>query len=124
MFIQRKPKPNGILIWTAATFVSHPSSNQRKLPFFIDTVLHLKPNDGGPEEAVRIMMKKWRFSNKPHIIADSGFGSFSLLQDISNWGGVATLSLPINETRSLGECSNCYIYLNNRPITQQKFALK
>lgn len=47
------------------------------------------------------MMKRWRFPTKPHIIADSGFGSFPLLTAIAEWGGTTTLSIPKNETNGL-----------------------
>ena len=101
MFIKRKPKPNGMLIWSATTFVNHPASISLKLPFFLHLIPHLEPNDGGGEEAVRIMMKQWKFSTKPHIVADSGFGSFKLLQNIITWGATATLSIPTNESDKL-----------------------
>lgn len=29
---------------------------------------------------------------KPHIVADSAFGSLALLEKIRNWGGTATLA--------------------------------
>lgn len=90
-----------MLLWTAATFVNHPSSVSRKLPFFVDIVPHLEPNDGGPPMALQIMMQQWRFDIKPHIVADSGFGSFVMLNHIISWGTVATLSVPTNESNNL-----------------------
>ena len=49
------------------------------------------------------MMKQWRFATKPHIVADSGFGSIPLLKEIISWGGSGTLSVPSNETGFLGK---------------------
>jgi len=97
----RKPARNGMLMWTMATFVEHPSILNQKLPYFIELVPHLKPNDGGGAYAVEIMMKRWRFANKPHIVTDSGFGSFPLIKKIIQWGGFATMSIPSGETQNL-----------------------
>ena len=90
-----------MMIWTMATYVSHSVLTNGKLPYFLILVPHLKPNDGGGVNAIHIMMKNWSFERKPHIVADSGFGSFSLLAEITQWGGTATLSLPINECQRL-----------------------
>ena len=38
---------------------------------------------------------RYHLEKKPHIIADSAFGSLSLLKDIERWGGHATLSFSI-----------------------------
>jgi hypothetical protein len=84
-----------------ATYLAHPSKPGEKLPFFVELIPHLRPNDGGPAAAIRIAMQRWRFPTKPHIVADSGFGSFPLLKEIARWGGVATLSIPSNECQKL-----------------------
>ena len=87
---------NGMMVWSMATYVEHPSKPFGKLPYFVELVPHLSFNDGGGTEAVWIMMKKWRFSSKPHIVVDryifeyfnnisSDFGSFSLFEEINAW---------------------------------------
>ena len=57
---------------------------------------YLVEGEGAPLDAVRYFMNRWQHDSKPHIVADSAFGSFSLLQEIHDWGGYATLSVPIN----------------------------
>jgi hypothetical protein len=46
-----------MMLWTFAIYVPYPSKLESKLPYFIEVVPHLKPNDGGGPEAVHIMMK-------------------------------------------------------------------
>ena len=84
-------------LWTFATYVPHPSKPESKMPYFIDIIPHLQPNDGGGEQAVRKMMNQWRFETKPHIVADSGFGSLALARDIRTWGGYSTMSVSVIE---------------------------
>jgi len=121
MYILRKPKPHGMLLWTGATYVVHPSSDNRKLPFFLDIVPHLKPNDDSLDKALRIMMERWRFAMKPHIVADSGFGSFGMLDAITKWEGTATLSMPINECQGLDSLLSYNLPVNNwRACTNDK----
>ena len=55
-----------------------------------DIIPHLQPNDGDDEQAVRKMMNQWRFETKPHIVADSDFGSW-FWQEISELGEVIQL---------------------------------
>jgi hypothetical protein len=74
-----------------ATFVQHPAVTSGKLPYFIMIVPHIRSNDGGPPNAIRTMMKNWPLERKPHIVTNSGFGSFALLTEIAQWGGTATL---------------------------------
>lgn len=96
-----------------ATYVQHPTIGSGKLPYFIMLVPHLKPNDGGGVNAIRIMMKNWPLETKPHIVADSGFGSFTLLKEIAQWGGVATLSIPTNECQKLNLLLSYNLPLNS-----------
>ena len=102
VFIPRKLIRNGMMMWTMATYVPHPANTAGKLPYFIVIVPHLRPNDGGGPQAVRKMMQEWPLTrSKPHVVVDSGFGSFGLMQDIIAWGGAATMSLPSNECQQL-----------------------
>ena len=84
-------------LWTFATYVPHPSKLNGKIPYFIEIIPHLKLNDGGGEQAVRIMIQQWRFDDKPCIVADSGFGSLTLAEDIRSWSGYSTLSISVIE---------------------------
>jgi hypothetical protein len=56
VFIPRKTVRNGMELWTFATFVPHPSKPDSKMPYFVEIVPHLQPNDGGGKEVVRKMM--------------------------------------------------------------------
>mmetsp|Transcript_17206 Transcript_17206/g.23916 ORF Transcript_17206/g.23916 Transcript_17206/m.23916 type:complete len:125 (+) Transcript_17206:182-556(+) len=38
-------------------------------------------------------MQHWPYDSKPHLCADSAFGSFELMKDIVDWGGKATMSV-------------------------------
>ena len=113
MFIPRKLVCNGMLIWTMATYVEHPTIPNGKLPYFMMLVPHLKPNDGGGANAICTVIKVWPLERKPHIVADSGFGSFSLLTEIAEWGGTATLSIPTNECQKLDVLLSYNLPLNH-----------
>ncbi len=102
MFLPRKPSPNGMLIWTVATFVEHPVKTKQKIPYFVQFIPHLKPNDGGTTFATQVFMRNWSAEmKKPHIVADAGFGSFQLMEEITKWGGTATMSIATNECKQL-----------------------
>lgn len=113
MFIPRKIVKNGMMVWSMATYVAHPASNTSKLPYFVEFIPHLKLNDGGGATAVIKMLQRWRFTTMPHIVADSGFGSIPLLKQISDFGAVGTLSIPINEIDKLN-----YILSYNLPLNR------
>jgi hypothetical protein len=53
VFIQRKPHPNGLLLYEAVTYVEHPAKNDRVLPFIVDMVPHIRMNDCSPIEVVK-----------------------------------------------------------------------
>lgn len=94
-FIARKPHPNGLLIYGLASYVNHPkpSAEASELPFILDLRPHLKVGDAGAHNAVRYFMEHWSYDSKPHLCADSAFGSFELMKDIANWGGKTTMSV-------------------------------
>ena len=96
-----------------ATFVEHPAIGSSKLPYFIMIVPHIRPNDGGPPSAIRTLMKNWSLPRKPHIVADSGFGSFALLTEIAQWGGIATLSIASNKCEKLDTFLSYNLPLNH-----------
>lgn len=100
------------MIWTIATFVEHPSNKESKLPYFIQFVPHLKPNDGGTCFVITELIKNWQFDVKTHVVADSGHGSFSVINQITQWGGVATMSLASNECQQLDKSVAYNLELN------------
>ena len=70
--------------------------------------------------ATQVMMKNWPNSlPKPHVVADSGYGSFSLLAEIAQWEGYATMSIPSNECQKL---SNLLGY--NLPLDHWRVCIK
>jgi hypothetical protein len=38
-------------------------------------------------------MNWWNYENKPHIVADSTFGSFDLMREVTQWGGSRTFNI-------------------------------
>jgi len=60
------------------------------------------------------LMNWWPNSrSKPHLVMDSGYGSFGLMDAIANWGGVATISLPSNECQGLHSILSYNLPLNH-----------
>ena len=56
-----------MMIWTMATYVSHPVLTNGKLPYFLILVPHLKPNDG-EVNAIHIMMKIGLLKENPTLL--------------------------------------------------------
>lgn len=113
VYIPRKPHPNGLLIYLMCSYVDHPQQNNKRLPFVIDIEPHLKVGDVSPEQTVRTFMNRYIFYSycehlycyrypghwvKPHIVGDSAFGSFNMIQEIENWGGLGTLAISRTES--------------------------
>lgn len=125
-----KPITNGMMLRTAATLLAHPALTSGKLPYYIDIVPHLRPNDGGginskyfntclAAAAIKIVMDhyppEWR---KPVVVADRGYGTFALLDAIAAWGGTATLSLGTKE------CKNLHVPLSyNLPLNAWRMCM-
>lgn len=53
VYIPRKPHPNGLLIYQLATFVQHATKENKKMPFIINMLSHLKMNDTNPTHAFK-----------------------------------------------------------------------
>ena len=87
-----------------------------------------------------LQFNRWLHDIKPHIVADSAFGSLELLKEINTWGGFATFASSINKQQSLwntlaintpantwrAAINDCYIFSshtiydkNNKIIHQQ-----
>jgi hypothetical protein len=58
MYIERKPHPNGLLIYVACGWIPHPTKNNKILSFVIDILPHLTVGDVNPIETVRLVMKR------------------------------------------------------------------
>ena len=113
VFIKRKPHPNGLLIYNAATYIEHPTEINSKLCFLLYMVPHLEPNNVSAISSVETIMNKyqiskfniyffsWSFETKPLFVCDSGFGTMSLLEKINLWGGTAVLSISTKHSEEL-----------------------
>lgn len=63
-----------------------------------------------------ISFKNYRYSNqfsKPHVVADSAFGSLQMLKDITAAGWTGTLSMPCNEPSYLWNVLNMNVPPNH-----------
>lgn len=118
MYLPNKPKPNCLVLFTAATEVDHPTIPNKKLPFFIDIEPHIKREDGTFDTAARKIVERWSFSTPMHAVLDSGFGSFSLLDFIASKGGTATMSIGSNDAGYLGSMLSY-----NLPVEKWRAAL-
>lgn len=92
-YIPRKPHPNGLLIYLACTFISHPTKLNSKLPYIIDIWSHLKVGDIGPQTAFMAILDRWQNNKNVHFVADSAFGGWEMLEAIKSWGGKGTLAM-------------------------------
>jgi hypothetical protein len=101
VFIPRKPHKNGLLLYSAVGAVRHPNSDDKKLPWIVDIEPHLTAGDTAPHDVVRTMISRWKFYTKPEIVADAGFGSFDLCEDLSKSGVTVTFSMPLKSNPAL-----------------------
>ena len=55
----------------------------------------LEPGVGehGRHDVVREVLDSWPWETKPHIVGDSAFGSFDLLEDVTKRGATATFAI-------------------------------
>ena len=124
VFIPRKPHPNGFVIYIVAAFIINPlySSKKREsnpswadagkdkmfrnsfLPIIVDFMPHLVVGDISPFEAMRKLMKNWSFEGmKPHIVTDSVFGSFPLMEEVVANGFTWKTALGTDSAIELGQ---------------------
>lgn len=101
VYIPRKPRPNGLLNYCLAASFINPWNTNETLPFIIDMVPYLSQPPPGHFDVVRLFMQRWAYDWKPHIVADSAFGSLNLMHEILDWGGTATLSVASTTEESL-----------------------
>lgn len=91
VYIPRKPHPNGLLIYTVATYVKGLTENQ-KLPYVLDLIPHMQVGDVSPTIAFKQALENWIIPDKPIFVADNAFGTSDMCQTIENWGGRYVLS--------------------------------
>ena len=103
VFIPRKPHPNGLLLYQAVTIVPNPKDASRTLPYILDIFPHVQQGDSAPTDAFLTFLDRWIGIDRPHIIADAAFGSFSTLEHVTKWGGSATFSFTSTNTPWLWE---------------------
>ena len=100
-FIPRKPHPNGLLAFLLASFIIHPLQPNRRLPFILDFIPHLRVGDATTGNVFSQFRDRWFLESKPHFISDSAFGSFDEMMEIQQWGGLWTTSMPSNANPTL-----------------------
>lgn len=107
VFIPRKPHPNGLLIYVATSYIISPVSTNTKIPYMVDFCPHFQVRDINATLAIQKFIERYVYNkvninilyfshhliNKPHIIADSAFGTTENITTIKNWGGKFTLSI-------------------------------
>ena len=94
VYIPKKPRPNGLLNYVIAIAFRNPIKSNSIHPFIVGMYPHLIASSAPKHfDVVRYFMDNWSFEKRPHIVADSAFGSFQLLDDIKRWGSTATFAL-------------------------------
>lgn len=83
--------------------VESPIDSTQTLPYVLDLIPHLQVGDSGPLDNLRLAMSRWGNLSKPHMVADAAFGSFDILKEISEWGGMGTFSCSSGNTPWLWE---------------------
>jgi hypothetical protein len=101
VYIPRKPHPNGLENFLLVTPVAHPAKQEKGLPYILDIYPHLTQNDAAPQSVVELFATRWKHEEKPHIIGDSAFGSFELLDKLERQGIQATFSMSLNTSTFL-----------------------
>ena len=66
VFIPRKPHPNGLLLYQAATFIKHPLQDS-VLPYIIQTLPHLQVGDTNPIENLKELKRRFKFQYLSYI---------------------------------------------------------
>jgi hypothetical protein len=70
---------------------------QAWLPFILDLEPHLEMGDTSPDLALRSCLARWELEERPHLVADSAFGSLLALDHLRQWGCVATMACASNK---------------------------
>ena len=93
--MQRKPHPNGLLIYLLACAVEHPG-RLNGLPFIIDFLPHLVVNDTAPDDTILQFQQRWPFRTIPFpdILGDAAFGSEVLINSLQEDDVDSLFSMP------------------------------
>jgi len=101
VYIPRKPHPNGLECFLAATYVQDPNSDGN-LPYIISMVPHVVVQDYSNAEAAMQIINNWTSTSyQPHWVVDAGFGSMELLELSARKGGGMTASFSENQLGDL-----------------------
>lgn len=93
-------------------YVESPISDS-KVPYIVDVLPVLRVSAGGPQQFLREALARWGEVRKPHIVADSAFGSLEMLEEIVKWGGHATLACSPTVHTSLWETLSLHLQPNS-----------
>ena len=95
MFMQRKPHPNGLLIYLLACAVEHPGCSNG-MPFVLDFLPHVVVNDTAPDDTVLQFKERWLFAHIPFpdLIGDAAFGSEATMTSLNTVGTNTLFSMP------------------------------
>jgi len=63
------------------------------LPYIFDFEPFISYPQPGAQSALMKCIQRWQYAHKPHIVADSAFGSLRVAQQISEWGGAYTFAV-------------------------------
>lgn len=81
-YIQRKPHPNGLLLYLLGCAVEHPASING-VPFILDFLPHLVVNDTAPDDTIFQFKERWAHNSPfPNIIGDAAFGSEAMINQL------------------------------------------
>lgn len=96
-YIPRKPHPNGLLDYKLAC-----KSAKTGLPYVIDFQPYLTPYQiDSPRASMAKLCDRWPYATKPHITADSAFGSVDVINQLGEKGFTVTMSMSTNECPSV-----------------------
>ena len=96
VYIPRKPHPNGLMAYQLAT-----KSSTTGLPYILDFIVHRSFPQISAQEAAKEFADRWPFPTKMELVADSVFGSFSFLGELTKKGHDGTFSVPANASEWL-----------------------
>lgn len=88
------------------TFFADPSNTVGKIPYIMDIWPHLTMGDSAPTEVVRKFKTRWTLHTRPLIVTDSGFGSFQLATEWTEWGGKVLFSCPLDNRADLWQATH------------------
>lgn len=114
VYIQRKPHPNGLLLYLLSCCVDH-HAREKGLPFVLDFLPHLVVNDTAPDDTLVQFRERWACSSPfPDSLGDAAFGSEPMIKRLKSENVNSLFSVPTDaspyvwETLSAG--NNFYLF--------------